>query len=124
MKQRAGLDPPYSYEVTMKLVIEKPVTVVTPTTSTDKLIDCLDSVQKQTYKNVKHLIVVDGRQYAGKVYELTGLPPKDNVDVLILNENTGKTHSRRRRPAHAGAWRLPDRQPALRPFRAAHRRRA
>ena len=80
----------------MKLVITdapkgpKTVTVVTPTIGSPKLQDALDSVEKQTYKHIKHLIVVDGKEYANGVFEQVGLPPKDKVKVLILPENTGK----------------------------------
>ena len=71
----------------MKLVIEKPVTVVTPTTSTDKLIDCLDSVQKQTYK-CNHVIVADGKEYTQKVLDI--IDPR-LVNIVSSPENTGKT---------------------------------
>jgi glycosyltransferase involved in cell wall biosynthesis len=81
----------------MKLVIEdtskpKTVTVITPTIGSSKLQDALDSVEKQTYKHIKHLIVVDGKEFANGVFEQVGLPPKDKVKVLILPENTGKTN--------------------------------
>ena len=79
----------------MKLVIEdfpKTVTVITPTIGSSKLQDALDSIERQTYKHIKHLIVVDGKEYANGVFEQVGLPPKSNVKVLILPENTGKTN--------------------------------
>ena len=50
----------------MKLVIEdfpKTVTVITPTIGSSKLQDALDSIERQTYKHIKHLIVVDGKEY-------------------------------------------------------------
>ena len=81
----------------MKLVIEdtskpKTVMVITPTIGSSKLQDALDSVEKQTYKHIKHLIVVDGKEFANGVFEQVGLPPKDKVKVLVLPENTGKTN--------------------------------
>ncbi|NDB61555.1 glycosyltransferase family 2 protein, partial [bacterium] len=78
----------------MKLIIEdspKSVTVVTPTICSEKLMDCLESVEKQTYKNVKHLIVVDGREHSKYLGHRIGLPPKDHVKFIVLPENTGKT---------------------------------
>ena len=37
------------------------VSVITPTTGNPFLKECIDSVRKQTYKNVEHIVVVDGR---------------------------------------------------------------
>lgn len=75
----------------MKLIIEKSVVVITPTIGSSKLVDAIESVQKQTYGNVKHLLVVDGEQYKSNVhaiiYELGGKCP----DVMSLPYNTGKT---------------------------------
>jgi glycosyltransferase involved in cell wall biosynthesis len=36
------------------------VTVITPTTASDQLKDALKSIEKQTYQNIQHLVVVDG----------------------------------------------------------------
>ena len=47
----------------MKLIIEKSVTVITPTIGSPKLADAVRSVQEQTYGNVEHLLVVDGAVY-------------------------------------------------------------
>jgi glycosyltransferase involved in cell wall biosynthesis len=71
--------------------IQSSVTVITPTVGSPKLKDALDSVDKQTYGHIKHLIVIDGKEYSEGVFEQVGLPPKDKVKVLILPENTGKT---------------------------------
>lgn len=46
----------------MKLRIEKSVCVITPTIGTKYLAKCVDSVERQTYKNIKHLVVVDGTE--------------------------------------------------------------
>jgi hypothetical protein len=37
------------------------VSVITPTTGNRFLADCIESVRNQTYKNVEHIVVVDGR---------------------------------------------------------------
>jgi len=47
----------------MKLIIEKSVVVITPTIGSPKLADAVESVQRQTYGNLEHLIVVDGYDY-------------------------------------------------------------
>ena len=36
------------------------VTVITPTTASDQLEDVLKSIDRQTYQNIQHLVVVDG----------------------------------------------------------------
>lgn len=36
------------------------VTVITPTTASDQLNDALKSIDRQTYQNIQHLVVVDG----------------------------------------------------------------
>lgn len=75
----------------MKLVIEKSVVVITPTIGSPKLTDAIESVQRQKYANIKHLLVVDGEQYKNNVHaiihELGGKSP----DVISLPYNTGKT---------------------------------
>lgn len=75
----------------MKLIIEKSVIIITPTIGSPKLADAIESVQKQTYGNIKHLLVVDGEQYKSNVhaiiYELGGKSP----EVMLLPYNTGKT---------------------------------
>lgn len=69
----------------------KSVTVITPTIGQSHLLDAIDSVQRQTYKNVKHLIVIDGPEYVDNVYDLKF--PKDypNLQVTVSPENTGRT---------------------------------
>ena len=75
----------------MKLVIEKPVTVITPTIGSPKLLDAIKSVANQTYK-CKHLIVVDGNQYVETYKKMQqDYPVMGNVYTTISPENTGKT---------------------------------
>lgn len=71
----------------MKLTIEKPVTVITPTIGSEKLLDAIFSVKKQTYK-CNHLIVVDGPEYWDKVVNMCG---SDGCEIVQTPENTGKT---------------------------------
>ena len=78
----------------MKLVIEKPVTVITPTIGSPKLLDAITSVATQTYK-CKHLIVVDGPDFVHEVMSIINIAnmmdPKPNIQVIVSPENTGKT---------------------------------
>lgn len=74
----------------MKLSIEKSVTVITPTIGQEYVCKAIESVQAQSYKNVNHLIVVDGHEFAEQfrktvVYE--NLP--QNVQISIAPYNTG-----------------------------------
>jgi len=63
------------------------VGIITPTTGTKYLEQCVDSVQKQTYKNIKHLVVSDGEEYSAAVSRVTS---KFNCTTLNLPFNTGK----------------------------------
>ena len=74
----------------MNLVIEKPVTVITPTTGSSKLKDAMESVRKQTYK-CEHFIVIDGTEYADNAFKSIGIPSEPNVKKILLPANTGKT---------------------------------
>ena len=78
----------------MKLVIEKPVTVITPTIGSQKLLDAIKSVATQSYK-CKHLIVIDGPEFVedvmGTIYISQMMDPQPNVQVIVSPENTGKT---------------------------------
>jgi glycosyltransferase involved in cell wall biosynthesis len=71
----------------MNLVIEKPVTVITPTIGSPKLKDAIESVKNQTYK-CKHLLVVDGPENNQKVW---AMGVEGIVDTVTTPENTGKT---------------------------------
>jgi glycosyltransferase involved in cell wall biosynthesis len=76
----------------MKLVIEKPVAVITPTIGSPKLVDAMKSVANQTYK-CKHYIVIDGPQYSDNVADTEAFSgiDRDRYEITILPENTGKT---------------------------------
>ena len=49
---------------------EKSVTVITPTIGQNFLLKAIDSVNKQTYGNLKHLVVIDGTQFFSKIKDL------------------------------------------------------
>lgn len=76
----------------MELKIEKSVTVLTPTIGQKSLTKCMESVQKQTYKNLKHLLVVDGSEYLGEVQRNMSFEFCNNhsdVTLAVLPFNTG-----------------------------------
>lgn len=70
------------------IVIERPVIVITPTIGSDKLSDAVESVKNQTYSNVKHLVVSDGRQFLDRIPELV----KKSADVISVPYNTGRNN--------------------------------
>jgi glycosyltransferase involved in cell wall biosynthesis len=73
----------------MKFRIESPVVVITPTVGSDKLKDAVESVHNQTYKNITHLLVVDGTDHFNKTVENTPLFRDSKVQMLPLPFNTG-----------------------------------
>lgn len=78
----------------LKIISEPTVTVITPTIGSPKLYDAIASVQNQTYKVIKHLLVVDGAEHyvkvcdALKLYDNVKRP--SNLQIDILTNNTGK----------------------------------
>lgn len=82
----------------MKLIIEKSVTILTPTNGSPKLKDAILSVQKQTYGNLEHLIVVDGYEYEHQTNDAIRAAWREMPDgterstrSIVLPYNTGKT---------------------------------
>jgi glycosyltransferase involved in cell wall biosynthesis len=77
----------------MELKIEKSVTVLTPTTGNDKLLKCIQSVHNQTYKNIHHLLVIDGPHHYQKTIDIfeqsRNLNQDEYVRFATLPENTG-----------------------------------
>lgn len=62
------------------------VTIITPTTGTNYLKQCVESVDNQTYENIQHLVVIDGKHHTEKVYsQITN----SSCDVLTLPYATG-----------------------------------
>lgn len=62
------------------------VAVITPTIGTNFLEKNLESVFKQTYKNLDHIVVCDGPQYD---YGVRNVTKKFSLNPLTLPENTG-----------------------------------
>lgn len=74
----------------MKLRIEKSAVVITPTIANTTLVQAIESVEKQTYKNLQHLVVVDGREHFQKVLNMP-IPISDGSRLIITSTpfNTG-----------------------------------
>jgi glycosyltransferase involved in cell wall biosynthesis len=68
------------------------VTVITPTTGNIFLGECIESVRKQTYKNVEHIVVVDGHsrwEQTSEVLNAAEFPNGTNQHICILPYPTG-----------------------------------
>ena len=68
------------------------VSVITPTTGNPFLADCIASVRNQTYKNIEHLVVVDGQsrwQQADEMLKVLEFPNGSNEHICILPYPTG-----------------------------------
>ena len=77
----------------MRLVIEPSVCVITPTIGKKELIRAMESVAKQTYSNLTHLIVIDGNKFwkdTQKVLDINH--DRSNVLVTTSPYNTGANH--------------------------------
>lgn len=64
------------------------VAVVTPTIGNPNLIDCLRSVENQTYKNLTHYVFIDGYEYRKPVFDMANEATK--TKFVILEDNIGK----------------------------------
>jgi glycosyltransferase involved in cell wall biosynthesis len=64
------------------------VAVVTPTIGKPELIDCLRSVEKQTYKDLTHYVFIDGYDHRKNVFDMAEETSKSKF--VILEENIGK----------------------------------
>lgn len=79
----------------MKLIIERSVIVITPTTGSPKLKDAINSVKNQTYSNIEHLLVIDGVEHWKNAIDQLPVTleyddrSSDNIQTMILPYNTG-----------------------------------
>ena len=66
------------------------VVVITASTGRSVLQRCVESVQRQDFPDVRHLIVVDGPDFAARAEEvLRDVMRNDHLDVMVLPNNTG-----------------------------------
>lgn len=75
----------------MKLRIEKPAIVITPTIGQESLHKAIQSVSDQSYENLKHLVVVDGPDFLKNVSDLNISEYYTKLQVTVAPENTGRT---------------------------------
>lgn len=71
--------------------MKETVTIVTPTTGTKYLKQNIESVQKQSYNHIQHLIFIDGKEHLNKVSDIVkSIDLKNNVDIIPLPYSVGK----------------------------------
>lgn len=67
------------------------VAVVTPTIGGEHFAQCLESVQKQTYEDVRHYVFLDGKEHYDKIhptlFEKSG---RKTIKTVELEDNVGK----------------------------------
>ena len=71
--------------------------VITATTGRDTLIDTIESVQKQSYQNIKHIIVCDGNNNKFQVEQIINNYKNQNIlqkelELLVIPWQTGKNN--------------------------------
>lgn len=64
------------------------VSVIIPTTGNGVVIDAIESVLRQTYKNLNCTVVVDGDKFSENANALL-YPLRDSIDLINLKKNTG-----------------------------------
>ena len=68
------------------------VTVITPTIGSAFLGECIASVRNQTYKNIEHIVVVDGKsrwENADEILKIVEFPNGVNEHICVLPYPTG-----------------------------------
>jgi hypothetical protein len=68
------------------------VSVITPTTGNSYLAECIESVRAQTYNNIEHIVVVDGKERWEKAEEIlraSEFPRQSKEYLCVLPYATG-----------------------------------
>ncbi len=68
------------------------VSIITPTTGNSYLAECIESVRAQTYENIEHIIVVDGKERwekAGEILKASEYPRQSKEYLCVLPYATG-----------------------------------
>jgi hypothetical protein len=63
--------------------------VITPTIGNPGLEDAMNSIRRQSFSSILHLIVIDGEQYENSVYNIIKKVPSYQYKVITLPWNTG-----------------------------------
>ncbi len=69
------------------------VSIITATVGKPQLANCIESVRNQTYKNIEHIVVLDGNEHwiaADQVLKQCSFPNGTNEHLIILPFSTGK----------------------------------
>jgi glycosyltransferase involved in cell wall biosynthesis len=67
------------------------VAVVTPTIGSSYLLQCLESVQNQTYDNLTHYVFLDGEEYFKDAFQgLAYASTSKKLKLISMEENVGK----------------------------------
>jgi glycosyltransferase involved in cell wall biosynthesis len=77
------------------------VSIITATTGRKELARCIESVKNQTYKNIQHLIFVDGPEAIDRVMDVSFAAP---VDIIDLPYPTGNDRWNGHRMYGAGCY--------------------
>ncbi len=68
------------------------VSIITPTTGNSYLAECIESVRAQTYENIEHIIVVDGKERwekADEILKASKYPRQSKEYLCVLPYATG-----------------------------------
>lgn len=68
------------------------VSIITPTTGNSYLAECIESVRAQTYQNIEHIVVIDGKERwekAEPILKAAEFPNGTNEHICILPYPTG-----------------------------------
>lgn len=88
------VDSPYNYVLNIhrqKITKIIKIVIITPTTGDYRLKRCIESVQNQTYRNIEHVIVIDGPEYTENANEMINqFHNKNELTIFQLPKNTGK----------------------------------
>ena len=82
-------------------------TIITATTGRQELYRCIESVAKQTYPNIQHLIIADGPETHAKVQNIryqASIKGNHNVDIINLPFSIGKDRWNGHRIYGAGTY--------------------
>lgn len=73
--------------------MSKKVAIVTPCITNEYLRQCFQSVQEQTYDNLRHYVIVDGIEHWKSVHDIIeSVVSNKRISPIYLSENIGKEY--------------------------------